>query len=318
MRIFISHSYKDIELADRLSLLIEKQGHEIVKYDTVSYVDSNTALKNNIKKLLKESDAMILLYTENSTESNWVNFEFAAFAEYSKLSNNSKAIFPVIIGDIAAPSYLDSYRYIKASPKDIDSVALKILTFLSKFQGELIAKEEQANTVKERIERSSADYVQETLSRLESRERSLNKKASIWYIIGYTSLVLSIIIAGLFTIFSSLIKSDNWLGIALLGLKSAVIIVLLIASSKYCFNLAKTYMNESLKNSDRIHAISFGKFYLQIFGNSVDSKDVKEVFGDWNLDKQSNFLKMDSNDYDPHLIELIIKTIETIKDKKGK
>lgn len=314
MRIFISHSYSDFDIANQLTELLVEQGNEIVLFDNDAFVNSKVQLKNNIKKLLNETDVLILLYTENSINSNWVNYEFNVFAEYSKQNNYRKAIFPVVIGDIEVPkSIANRYVFIKAERNEIEQVAIKLNNSLSRFQGELIAKEEQEKKVKERIEKSSADYVEETLSRLETRESELKRKANLWYNIGYGSIVGGIIVAILFTILTSTIKIGDWLDIGFLGLKSAIIIVLLITSSKYSLTLAKTYMNESLKNSDRIHAISFGKFYLQVFGNSVDSKDVKDVFGDWNLDKQSEFIQMDSNDYDPKLVEIIIKTIKVLK-----
>lgn len=74
-------------------------------------------------------------------------------------------------------------------------------------------------------------------------------------------------------------------------------------------------MTEALKNSDRIHSISFGKFYLQIFRGNLTGDEIKDIFRDWNMDKQtSSFSTLSSNDYDPKLIELIFKVADTLKD----
>lgn len=316
MKIFISYSQNDENLVKKVSAILVQQGHEIVHVNTILQINNTMQHVDNLKKVLKESDALILLYTENSINSSWLSFEFDTFIQYSKQSNSRKAIIPIVIDDIPIPNNISNYYFIKAKKQDIEVVGLQIVRELNRFQGELIAKEEEEKKIKDRIEKSSSSYVDETFTRLESREKTLREKANLWYGIGYGSIVCGIISAILFTILSSIYNPGDWLGIALLGLKSAIIILLLIASSKYSFNLAKTYMNESLKNSDRIHAISFGKFYLQIFGDKVDSKDIKEVFGDWNLDKRSNFLNMNTDDYDPKFVELLVKIIEAVKEKK--
>jgi len=73
-------------------------------------------------------------------------------------------------------------------------------------------------------------------------------------------------------------------------------------------------MSESLKIADRIHAISFGKFYLQVFNQQVEPTEIKEIFRDWNINNQTNtFSSQQSNDYDPKLIEKISELVEKIK-----
>lgn len=78
------------------------------------------------------------------------------------------------------------------------------------------------------------------------------------------------------------------------------------------------YMNESLKNADRKHAISFGKFYLQVYGSSVKQEDLKEVFKDWNTITESPFVKLDSADFDPKLLESFLKFVEIMKPEQKK
>ena len=52
---------------------------------------------------------------------------------------------------------------------------------------------------------------------------------------------------------------------------------------------------------------------MQVFGNDIDKDDIKEVFREWNLEKKSSFTDLKSDDFDPKLIDLIGKTIETVK-----
>lgn len=181
---------------------------------------------------------------------------------------------------------------------------------ISSYIGRKLALEKQ----KEEIRKTAAEYVQETITEIKQKEKSLEKAAKNWYMTGYVSLVLGVILALAFT-FISYNSSQNWQDILIWGIKAAVILILFISSSKYAFNLGKTFMNEALKNADRTHAINFGKFYLQLFGDSVTPNDMKEIFRDWNLDKPSAFVNLKTEEYDPKIIEIVMKTIETVKGK---
>jgi len=113
-------------------------------------------------------------------------------------------------------------------------------------------------------------------------------------------------------------KKENWNLTIFVGFKSIDIILLLIASSKYSFTLAKSYMSESLKIADRIHAISFGKFYLQVFNDQINPKEIKEIFRDWNINYQNNYFSSQTTaDYDPKLIEKIIELIDKVRNKNS-
>jgi hypothetical protein len=112
---------------------------------------------------------------------------------------------------------------------------------------------------------------------------------------------------------------ENWSLTTFYALKSIFIIILLIAASKYSFTLAKSYMSESLKIADRIHAISFGKFYLQVFNDKINPDEIKEIFRDWNINNQlNNFSNQSSSDYDPKIIERSIELIDKIRNTGGK
>lgn len=73
-------------------------------------------------------------------------------------------------------------------------------------------------------------------------------------------------------------------------------------------------MNESLKIADRQHAISFGKFYLQVV-NEIEPNDLKEIFRDWNISNRSSFYDQNPNDFDPKVLENFISLIKNIKEK---
>jgi hypothetical protein len=97
-------------------------------------------------------------------------------------------------------------------------------------------------------------------------------------------------------------------------MKGAILLILLLTSSKYAFTLSKSYMNESLKIADRIHAIKFGKLFIKIFESSINKNDFKEVFQNWNLSKDSSFSSISTDNYDPKFVDSAVKILETIKN----
>ncbi|MEP1779195.1 hypothetical protein [Reichenbachiella sp.] len=171
--------------------------------------------------------------------------------------------------------------------------------------GSRIELEEKEKTLKKRREKTAQDYISDTLTELVSSKKKLNSFAQLWYILGYITLLAGIGIAIWFMNLEmiELDALENWGIMIFYGIKNVIIIVLLISSSKYSFNLAKSYMNESLKIAERIHAINFGKFYLQVFDEDIKPEDLKDVFRDWNISSNSSFLDLDSSDFDPKLFE---------------
>jgi hypothetical protein len=102
---------------------------------------------------------------------------------------------------------------------------------------------------------------------------------------------------------------------------NVIVIGFLGACSKYAFSLGKAYTSESLKAADRIHAISFGQFYLRAFGEHVNWTELKEVFQHWNIDRSSTFSNLDAAQIDPQILSLIGQVATTLGGKakeKGK
>lgn len=173
-------------------------------------------------------------------------------------------------------------------------------------------KKNEQKKKQEQIKTSAADYVKDSLQELNDRENTLKIQAQIWYIVGFLSLISGVMVA---VSFINLDTVDIHSGIKVIHqiFKSLFIIGLLVAASRYSFNLGKTYMNESLKNADRRHAISFGEFYLKVFDTHIKPEDLKEVFKEWNTSKESPFTKLDSSEFDPKMLNAFIKLSEVVK-----
>ena len=84
------------------------------------------------------------------------------------------------------------------------------------------------------------------------------------------------------------------------------VVVILISLSKLLFTLAKSFMVEAIRCSDRIHAISFGKFFLDAYGAEASREEVLKAFSSWNIDNGStSFRNQSGEDYDPKILEKI-------------
>ena len=99
---------------------------------------------------------------------------------------------------------------------------------------------------------------------------------------------------------------DNMTTLLVYGVSSLFMVVILISLSKLMFTLAKSFMVESIRCSDRIHAISFGKFFLDAYGTEASREEVIKAFSSWNIDNgNTTFRTQSSEDYDPKIAEII-------------
>jgi len=76
-------------------------------------------------------------------------------------------------------------------------------------------------------------------------------------------------------------------------------------------------MSEALKSADRIHAISFGKFYLKVYGARATWPEVREAFQHWNIDRTSVFSSLGTTEFDPKLMEGLLELGKSFAAKSG-
>lgn len=315
-KIFFSYSTQDKELAQNISKPLLEAGHSI---NLGGEYTPGIQLDEVLVKNLKEADAVIFVVTERSLLDKRFSGKEIPFlmggAEAGK-----KFVIPVVFGEIDPPSYLSSLRSIHTdNTNNFEEVAKSINQTISHYQAVKKVEQEQKEETREKLENSAADYVGEAIEELKQREAQNSKLGVRWYVSGYSSLFVAASIA-LGLLIYGVVGSEaltNWGLLLFLSFKAIILIVLLIALSKYSFNLGKSYMHESLKNGDRIHAISFGKFYLQAFGSGASPQDVKDVFQHWNIDSKTAFSEVTSESFDPKLAESVAVILNAIgkKDK---
>lgn len=325
-KIFIStprlRRENDLELLNLIRKSLIEKGHDIISDDFENSIISNREkYDNSISEILFNADIILSLITETSIESRSGLSELSKLRNYSAHTEN-KLFIPIIssrvnINDLPESFYaLNAIKLENDSKIEIERITARIDEYINLFLGKRLAVEEKTKELKESIESSAHTYITDTIQELENREKYQRTISIVWYILGFLSIILGVIVAVWITTKGIIINNEkeNWSITIFYGIKSIFIIILLITASKYCFNLAKSYMSESLKIADRIHAISFGKFYLQIFKNNLNSNEIKEIFRDWNINNQeNNFSKQNSDDYDPKLFEKALELVNKIK-----
>jgi hypothetical protein len=314
---------KNLSLYYELSYRLNEIGHDIFDEET----DYGKEQEYSFKKAILSSDIIIPIITQYSLKSNNFLNELIQLRNYTS-HKNDKLLIPIVTADVNfdnLPESLLSINFItlkdKLSETEISQIVKKINDAINSFVGKKIATDEKALEIKDKIAKTAPTYIAETILDLNRREKYQRRTALFWYVLGFISLISGIVVAFWFsTITLDVFKGqENWSLTTFYALKSIFIIILLIASSKYSFTLAKSYMSESLKIADRIHAISFGKFYLQVFNDRINPEEIKEIFRDWNINNQTNnFSNQSASDYDPKIIERTLELIDKLKNIERK
>jgi len=310
--VYISYNQRDRDFVAEVAERLKSQGH-LLTLD-VEALSPGQDWRRALTDGLKNSEVFVVFLSQNSLTSQFVLSEIGAARAYAAESDRMLMI-PVIIDQIQIPPVIQDLHAIFVPDRNIDQIVERISTAISAFIGRRAAKEEQAAAVAEKIEANSAEYIEEAIQSLERLEKRNRIVGSAWYVAGFLALVLGIAFAfvGVATIASA--PERTWVDFSILSLKTIVVIGLLGACAKYAFTLGKSYVSESLKSADRIHAISFGKFYLRVFSAKATWPELKEVFQHWNIDRSSSFTSLDTSQFDPKLIESIIEIARMVTGK---
>jgi len=313
-KIYLSYNQKDQEFVLQVSAKLKEQGHEItVDVDSIS---PGQNWRNALSEGLKSSDVFIVFLSENSLSSQFVLSEIGAARAYSDESDRMLLV-PVLIDNISIPPVIQDLLVITATDRNIIELINRIEAAIASFFGRRTAKEEKEDALSLRIEINAAEYIEEAialLGKLEARNRYFGIG---WYVSGFIALVLGIVFAVMGTAGLATLGARGWIDFAILSLKTVVIVGLLGACSKYAFTLGKSYINESLKSADRMHAISFGKFYLRAYGAKATWPELKEVFQHWNIDRNSSFSNLTTAEFDPKIVESMLELVRILGNKSA-
>lgn len=307
--IFISYSRKDGDKAKILFDFLLENGYEDKVWLDSMNITPGEIWDDAIIKALTRADMVLVLITSEFVKSPFVQTEL----KYLKNVRDKKRllIIPILLEEIELPEFLKAIQYINAINTDFNEVLVQILSIIRIFEANQAKERKEVEDQKESI----TDYVGPTLHYLEQRENRLREIANNWNIAGYLALIIGVVGAIILIIIDNIFfQKIDWQKAVYIAIKGVIILILLLALSKYSFTLAKSYMNESLKIADRIHAIKFGKFYLDFYNNKISSENFKEIFQHWNLSKDSSFSAISADNFDPKLNDLAIKIIESVKE----
>lgn len=148
MKIFISHSSRDIDIYNELAEALKEKGYTIFNVNEVNVGES---VIEKIKFALNDSDVLIAIITENFLNSSWAQAELSS----AILSTNNIRVLPVVVGDVFVPNFLIQFQYRKVdSAKEITKAVLNDIGQLRKIESDstLFQKQSTVQSEKKDIE----------------------------------------------------------------------------------------------------------------------------------------------------------------------
>ncbi|SFB56126.1 toll/interleukin-1 receptor domain-containing protein [Azotobacter beijerinckii] len=283
--IFLSYINEDAEFAGRLKLSLERRNY------TADAVDHHAAIGESwtdaLADKLRDARAIVIIISKAHYQVGLPRYEVAAATAYGR-ARGKPLIIPVVIGDVKLPPFLQPFEPISTPTVDPDPVdiASLIADTLETHTGLIRAKEDQQKERQKQVEENAATYVNKSLAELSAREKKFRRVAYLWYFLAYASLIATLSFA--MWRFSQPTTITDWPALVEQGVLALVVLGSLVALANFSFLLGKSFMVESLRNSDRKHAISYGEFYLKARGAQMEWHELKEAFQQWNIDKGSN------------------------------
>lgn len=327
MNIFISYSHIDNGFALKLSSALEADGYEV-------FIDNKIPIGNNIYKDIgkgiAKADAVIVVISKSSNRSHFVANETISMLSFLG-KGRMPLVIPVVLGtDTPLPTDLNRFNYIVIPyeneqsdcenlstecnihgpkvklDKSLEKDAIEKIRLILAAHDEKIKQDEQERRrSEEKVKTGLSKYIEDVFVNLNESEKR-NKRFAFWlYLVSILSLIATIVIAIAFA------TNKDWQTASVeymiaYGVACLFIVVILISLSKFLFTLAKSFMVEAIRCSDRIHAISFGKFFLDAYGAEASREEVLKAFSSWNIDNGStSFRNQSGEDYDPKILERI-------------
>lgn len=314
-KVFISYAAPDERFVRGLAERLEENGHTV--FFSGGSLEVGQDWQASLSSWLRDSDAVVVVISEASTGSRWMMTELGAALGYFQ-ERGQPAILPVVIDESPLPVQLAQVQVLMASHKDLDWIASRLTVTLDAVKGRVQARTEEKREVQARIELHAADYIGKSLGVLREKEKSFRQTGYLWYFVALLALLGGVSFA-LWRAFVSAATQPTWVSIVHLAVASAIVVGLLGALSRFAFVLGKSFMVESLRNGDRIHAISFGEFYLKTFPDKTEWSEIKEAFQHWNIDSGSSFKTQSASDIDPQILQTAIEIAKAVSGKsKGR
>lgn len=316
-KIYVSYTARDDDFARELMEILRLSGHEITVEGT--RLTAGVDWRSVLNQCLKSADVFIIVISKSTMHSQYPMMELGIARAYAE--NSGKIlILPIIIGDLTLPTFVQDIQVIFACDRRAEELLPEINRAISAFEGKRVAQEVEQQEIAEAVRSNLAEYVNEAIFQQNEAALKNKKAARFWYFLGYAALVFGLTTTAFlaFNLINSQTQTADYAKSISLSFLNIIAIALLAALARYAYSLGKSYMSESLKSSDRIHAIQFGKFFLRAYGAKASTAEIKEVFQHWNIDRTSTFSLLDPSQIDPQIINMVIQVISALTGKANK
>lgn len=304
MKIFISYSHLDKEIAHRFYEYLTNLNYDII-WDENTIIIGDT-FDRKLKSALYNADIYLPIISDHFEKSYFTKNELLMAIGYHSGRERPK-IFPYIVKGNRIPSDMTHILCFMGTD-DIDMDLEKIGFQLEKVKGTILAQQKIETENAANLSSSLDAFLEDVFDKLEKNEKRNRRLAYVSYI--FSALFLLLTIPLIIFKLNYLNHSETELAIRIFAaIQNIAILAVLAALSRLLFILGKSFMVESIRNGDRVHAISFGKFYIQAYGKQANRQEIRDVLGEWNIDKGSSFRTQDAKEIDPNFLG----TLEVIK-----
>ncbi|MDO1580618.1 toll/interleukin-1 receptor domain-containing protein [Rhizobium oryzicola] len=316
-KIYVSYTMRDDKFAQALMTSLRAAGHEI----TIEGARLTPGInwRQELNQGLKAAEVFIILISESTMHSQFPMMELGTARAYAETSGKM-LILPVVLGELTLPTIVQDIQVIFARDRPPSDLVADIDIAISAFEGRRAAQEEQQKELAQVVQGNLAEFVDEAIKTQQEYEKAHKASAQRWYLIGYASLLLGLLTTAYlaYSVIRATATAPDYARTISISLLNVIAIAILAALARYAYSLGKSYMSESLKSSDRIHAIQFGKFFLRAYGSKANSAEIREVFQHWNIDRTSTFSSLDASQIDPQIVNMVIQIVSAFTGKKDK
>ncbi|WP_455931036.1 toll/interleukin-1 receptor domain-containing protein [Priestia aryabhattai] len=310
--LWISHSTKDNEFVSDVAKKLEELGNTIIQpLHLLDHREIETFIDT-----IDKTDAVVLIVSKTHLNMNSSKDYGPTTSDFlMTIRNRGKLIIPFILGDDDDDiEPVDSFGYLtffKIKRDEALSCALQIHKTMLTYKKNLAIEEkkeqeEQEKQLKQKVVRkiiSDNGLLERVIIDLKEREKRDKKTAIVCYSAGIVAIIIGAIL--IYSEINTISERDSLYYYIYLGLKNLVLIGLIIAFSKYAIDLGKSYMNEGIKQADRLHAIKYGQFLLESFEEQLSLSEMKDLFKDWNINNGSTFNGPDQNEFDTTITNIL-------------
>ncbi len=128
MKVFLSYSIRDKDVARQIASALRDGGHTVWHDESAMRAGDNLIKK--IEEGIRDSDAIVVLFSEGYLSSKWAQFELSTW-RLTGAVKNSKAIMPVRLDDTPLPLFLANRIYIDFRGNNVAELATRLAADLA-------------------------------------------------------------------------------------------------------------------------------------------------------------------------------------------